>query len=155
LITVWDLRALYPVFFSVSKGREKALIGNKDPGYLRHLEFSKKVRQGAYLQIQYEKLLDEPLVTLAEIEKFLEIELTVERKNRFMSSHESNNLKGNHGKWRDKMIVNDQRIYEAVAGETLRRYGYETLFEKPSVSMPEILRALAAELWRKVRLNLG
>ena len=198
---------VYSVFASVAEGQGKPLVGNKDPGYLRHLdlldrlfpvqacyldivrdgrdvalsnlrmkwgqsnilscaktwekslacseEFSKKVRPGAYLQIKYEKLLDEPLETLAEIEKFLKIELTAEQISHFMSTHESNNLKGNHGKWRDRMTIDDQRIYEAVAGAALRRHEYETLIEKPSVSMLEVSRAQLTELWRKIKLNLG
>lgn len=116
--------------------------------------FRRTVAPEFYLQIKYEELLDQPLETLLEIEKFLGIELSAEKRDEFMAQHESNNRKGNHGKWRHEMSKNDQRIYEAVAGDALERTGYETVFEAPSVSISERVLGQSAELWRKIKLNI-
>lgn len=117
-------------------------------------DFRRKVPPERYLQIKYEELLDQPLNTLSQIERFLGIVLTEEKRAEFMVQHESNNRKGNHGKWRHEMSENDQRIYEAVAGDVLTAAGYETVFDKPSVSVGERVRGQSAELWRKIKLNL-
>ena len=48
-------------------------------------------------------------------------------------------LAKNAGKWRTEMTPRELRIFEAVAGEMLERYGYKMQLTKPKVSALEIL----------------
>ncbi|MFN2432181.1 MAG: sulfotransferase [Gemmatimonadota bacterium] len=61
-------------------------------------------------------------------------------------------LRGNVEKWRTAMSVGEMRIFEAVAGRTLERYGYERVVPQATLSpMEEFFRRRVEAPLRKAR----
>ncbi|MBF0273035.1 MAG: sulfotransferase [Magnetococcales bacterium] len=103
---------------------------------------------GAYLEIRYETLLKQPEETLQTIADFLGLprptgspDLKGSATARILSTGGTHDLLSgpvrvdNQEKWRRAMHADDQRLFEFVAGETLRNSGYATVH--PSFSLAE------------------
>ncbi|MBF0191236.1 MAG: sulfotransferase [Magnetococcales bacterium] len=105
----------------------------------------------AYLEIRYETLLQQPEETLRTIAGFLglpspegSIDLKGSATARILSTGGTHDLLSgpvradNQEKWRRAMGDDDQRLFEFVAGATLRRSGYATVF--PAFSLTQRIR---------------
>lgn len=72
--------------------------------------------------MRYEDLLDEPEATIQGLFAFLEADL----ESPSVQSWLSNLKRNNHSKWRKQMAPADIDLFEQVAGESLRQFGYAT-----------------------------
>jgi hypothetical protein len=101
---------------------------------------------GAFLQVRYEDLVAAPEQELRRIcsflgEEFAPAMLTFYNEDRGprRDTRNAENLRrpvmsGNTAKWRSQMTQRELRIFEALAGPTLKRYSYETALTNPSIS---------------------
>lgn len=90
--------------------------------YLRKARHDAQGMQDRYLEVRYEDLLAEPGPNMAVLEKFLTGAIGPVTE-RFMA--DSERLKpGKIGRWRQAMPVRAQAIFEGVAGDALRDFGY-------------------------------
>lgn len=107
--------------------------------------------EGAFLQVRYEDLVVAPEEELRRICSFLGEEFTpamlaFHKEDRGPRSERRNaqNLRrpimsDNTAKWRTQMTQRELRIFEALAGSSLERYGYETAVVGPAISRWESL----------------
>ncbi|MCC6712143.1 MAG: sulfotransferase [Candidatus Dadabacteria bacterium] len=91
-----------------------------------------------YLELRYESLIEGPREAMEEVcefrgepfnetvltPSFIESEVKPDRPGGYGTK--TRILKGNHGKWRDRMPDADRAVFESVAGDILRELGYET-----------------------------
>ena len=92
-----------------------------------------------YLEIRYEDLIADPDTHLGQIAKFLKVDFAVFNATLHMNSPMVAALQGeggdhvlisggmkasNQGKWREKMSKSDLRLFEFIAGDALRDFGY-------------------------------
>ena len=101
---------------------------------------------GSFLVVRYEDLVSHPERELRRICALLEedydpVMLGYHRHDIPYPTDERNsrNLKrpvqgDSSGKWRARLSVREQRIFEAVAGEHLQRYGYTVLQRRPKLT---------------------
>lgn len=82
--------------------------------------------------VRYEDLLDKPVETLSGLVSFLGLDWSEEQLERVTGAIRSSN----HTKWKSRMSAKEIRIFENVAADTLRRFGYETSHEEAPVSAP-------------------
>lgn len=125
-------------------------------GWVNYLETVETLKEalpnGAFLELHYEDLVATPDTVMQAVCNFLGEDYTPELLNFHQDSspyptdsqNEQNlhrpTLPNNAGKWRMEMAANELRIFEAVAGPTLERYGYQLQLENPQVSQLEVLR---------------
>lgn len=107
--------------------------------------------EGAFLTVRYEDLLAEPEPELRRICTFLGEEFAPEMltfyTGEFAYPTDGRNianlrkpvLSDNAGKWRTRMSARELRIFEAIAGPELERYGYPRALEHPRISSLETL----------------
>ena len=76
--------------------------------------------------LHYETLLREPADTLGDLARFLGIANTDAILPAIAEDVPSQVRSENGGKWRTAMSLQDQRLYESVAGDELRAAGYPT-----------------------------
>lgn len=88
---------------------------------------------GQLLFVKYEQLLVDPEQHVDELYRFLDEKLSAERKAELCSV----TINGNAFKWKSIMSRRQIRIFDAVAGPTLRRLGYETPEETPLLGVLE------------------
>lgn len=106
---------------------------------------------GRFLLVRYEDVLDDPEGELRRICSFLGEEydpamLTFHRQDVPYPTDARNSdglkrpvLGDNRGKWRNRMTLREQRIFEAIAGAQLARYGYPRVVDQPRLSDWEAL----------------
>jgi hypothetical protein len=109
------------------------------------------LREPAFLQVRYEDLVAAPEEELRRICAFLGEEFSPamlayhrERRSSRIEKRNAQNLgqpvmSDNTGKWRTQLTGRELRIVEAVAGDSLERYGYERALDNPSISRWEAL----------------
>lgn len=120
--------------------------------YLRSAEEARAfLGEEAYLQVRYEDLLAHPEQELRRICSFLEEDFNLSmltyyesQSGRRREPRNAHNLclpiiSSNVGKWRTEMSLRELRIFEALAGSTLERYGYTRALEHPRVGPWESL----------------
>lgn len=84
--------------------------------------------KGQLYTVKYEDLLDDAETIVPEIYKFLSVEFDKEEISRLLGTIK----KGNYNKWKRKMSPSQIKVFENVAGDTLKRFGYETSYgERP------------------------
>ncbi len=172
LETLFPLRAKYLAI--VRDGRDVALSMMRQPWgqktwyanarlwvdtYARIDAFRPTIAPERFLQISYETLLARPEEVCRSLEAFLEFPLDVEKRQRFVEELIKGPLSQNSEKWKGAMSPRDHRLYEAVAGSWLERFGYQRLspgarahaFERVWYSGLEFARRLG----RKGLLVLG
>jgi hypothetical protein len=105
----------------------------------------------AFLQVRYEDLLAAPKEELQRICKFLGEEFAPimlayhqEQNAPYRDPRNAANLRrpimsDNAGKWRSLMTSRELRIFEALAGASLERYGYARALSQPRISQWESL----------------
>lgn len=119
--------------------------------YTRIEAFRAGLPEERFLTLRYESLLQDPEANCRAIEAFLEAPLEAERRAGLVEELTSGRRNQNYEKWRTRMSTRDLRIYEAVAGEWLDRYGYPRTVENPSVSPFEHVFYLGSEYARRAR----
>lgn len=115
--------------------------------------FSQTIPAARLLVIRYEDLLDDPTVTLGQLEQFLDVDLG-ERREALLEQSENNPKRKNYGKWRERMSRDEIRLFEAAAGAELDRYGYERQHQDARASVFERLYCNGQELLRLIWVNL-
>ncbi len=101
--------------------------------YLRTLRSSAEKLPGRYLEIRYEDLLLNPESTMQILEHFVTGTHQDSATRHFLEKGGS--LKPNKvGQWHRAMSPHSQAIFEVVAGDTLREYGYSLIGEKHYLS---------------------
>lgn len=100
-------------------------------------EVGSKLGSGRYFQIRYEDLLFSLEENLHKICEFLEEQYHPAMKEPHLTAANFHHSKGIHastrlpptssriGIWQQEMSPEDQRLFQSVAGETLRQYNYE------------------------------
>ena len=118
-------------------------------------EFSETRAGERLLCITYEELLSDLDGTLGKLELFLKISISPNIRAHMLEGADKRlSYKENCRKWKAAMTQNDQYVYEAIAGDTLRRHGYETMFDEPSISAWQVLKFRLGELARLIRINI-
>jgi sulfotransferase family protein len=103
-----------------------------------------------FLQVRYEDLVADPERELRRICRFLGEEFApsmltfYQGRNFHVDQHNARNLgcpvmSENSDKWRAEMTAREVRIFEALAGPALERYGYPRTVSRPQVSTWEAL----------------
>lgn len=92
--------------------------------------FEELRNQGKLLDVGYESLLDRPEEVVRKIYNFLGAPFPDEETSKLIKTIKP----GNYNKWKNQMSIKQRRRFEAVAGDTLRRFGYETEFLEESTS---------------------
>jgi len=90
-------------------------------------DYGSFVGKDRYLEIKYEILLKDSEQVAKDISYFI-------KYNNFKYV-EMNINKANFGKWKNEMNGRSVKIYEAIAGQTLRNFGYETTHANEEISL--------------------
>ena len=150
---LWDLPTLYRLFpdaqfiHLVRDGRDVALsnahvhFGPRNPvmsavNWRKQMELAERFAAGLpreqYHELRYEDFLTDPVTHFAHLIDYLGISDPDGALIRFIADHIGDELKaGNFRKWKTRYSRRQQINYERVAGEHLRRHGYETIAESP------------------------
>ena len=123
--------------------------------WVKYLQVAQEIKaalgEQAFLQIRYEDLLSNPQQITRRICAFLGEDYSPEMLAFYHSDapyrtdrRNADNLHKpiltrNTEKWRDRMTHRDLRIFEAIAGPFLERYGYHRALASPYLSSLEIL----------------
>lgn len=116
--------------------------------------FAESVAGERLMVLRYEHVLGEPGASFDRLQAFVGNPPDAIRRAEFVAEVEANPMRNNSSKWRAEMSQDDLRVYEAVAGPTLARHGYDLGCEAPSVSSVERLRYESQEFLRRVRATL-
>lgn len=76
--------------------------------------------------LRYEDLLDNAEKILPDIYTFLNEQYDEKELSRLISRIK----KGNHNKWKSKMNTHQVKVFESIAANTLKRFGYETSYKE-------------------------
>ena len=118
------------------------------------LTFADRVGGDRLLIIQYEDLLSEPDDVLRKFEAFLAFPLSTEARDEILAESDANPKRDNFRKWKSAMEPVDQHVYEAIAGNELRKFGYETNFVDPRISGIRKAVFEVREIFRLVYVNI-
>lgn len=121
--------------------------------WLQYLEVGEEIERAldssSFLRVRYEALVAEPERTVRGICTFLREDYEPAMLESHRSDHtyptDSRNalnlrkpiIADNSGKWKREMSARDLRIFEAVAGTALERYGYERGVPEARISAAE------------------
>ncbi len=155
------------VIHIVRDGRDSALSWKQarfGPKHMYHLaarwvnylemieELKTSLDEQSFFEVHYEDLLSEPELVIQKICHFLGEDFAPEmlafNKNNAPYLTDKQNqqnlskpiLANNSGKWRTEMTAKELRIFEAVAGEMLERYGYERELAQAQISAFEVIK---------------
>jgi len=133
-------------------------------------EFATSVPQCRFLEIRYEDVMTAPADVFMQMARFMGIVDESGSLEAYVADHLPQDLKaGNFDKWKARMSVPQQRLYERVAGPWLAEYRYERRFDDaPPLGRASMLlyrldhylrKYLRIGAWRdnlyKLRLRLG
>jgi len=93
-------------------------------------EFDMLENNGQLIRLRYEDLLNNPEEYVFKIYKFLDEPLNNEALEPLIKRTKGDNF----NKWKSKMTTKQIALFESVAGETLKRFGYETNNVENSIS---------------------
>ena len=114
-------------------------------------ELKATLDENSFFEVHYEDLLSETEQVVQNICRFLGEDFAPEmlefhtNSAPYMTDRKNQKnlakpiLTKNAGKWRTEMTPRELRIFEAVAGEMLDRYGYKMELTQPKISALEIL----------------
>jgi hypothetical protein len=114
-------------------------------------EFALIIGPERLLIIRYEDLLSDLNGTLGKMEDFIKASIPPDVRASLLKG---NGKQSNYGKWKATMSKRDLYVYEAIAGDTLREHGYETLCIGPTIGAREALLYKGVELARLLRVNV-
>jgi hypothetical protein len=117
-------------------------------------EFEKRIKPGSLLAIRYEDLLSNPGETIESIGNFIGQKDMPEIRTKYEKAAKENELRSNYGKWHNNMSIEDQQVYEAIAGSALTEFGYERRFPHARLSYWRRSAYWVRELLRKIRVNI-
>jgi hypothetical protein len=120
----------------------------------RVIRFKKQIDPERFLTIRYEDLLGQPGESISRIGKFLGQENIRELSTAYQKEAEANPYRNNFDKWREAMPLDEQKIFEAVAGPALAECGYETRFPESRLTGIQTLKFEIQRYIRLVRINL-
>lgn len=81
---------------------------------------------GAMIEVRYEDLLSQPAAVFQRLIEFLAIDDPGGNVSRAVGACAAAELRAdNFGKWRHELTPREQAVFAAVAGDSLRAYGYE------------------------------
>jgi len=103
---------------------------NSQQNLLKKLE-----SEGSLLAIKYEELLILPNAVISKIYNFLEEEIS-DMEIKELETHANKN---NSYKWKKTMTARQLRVFEAVAGKTLKNLGYQVQCESAKIPFYELL----------------
>lgn len=107
-------------------------------------EFARRLPRDRYLEVHYEELLANPRAWFARLIRFLGIDDPRDELLDSIAAQVPAELNvQNSNKWRTRFSPAQQRLYEQVAGDVLRRHGYESARARPVDFGP-----LRRSLWR-------
>lgn len=84
---------------------------------------------GQLYTLKYEDLLDNAEEIVLGIYKFLDVEYDKKEVTRLLRTIK----KGNYNKWKKRMSPGQIKVFENVAADTLKRFGYETSNEESEI----------------------
>ncbi len=119
-------------------------------------QFKNNIAKDRLLTIKYENILQKPAEAMEQIGRFLgednqELEI---KKEKFQLSMIENEKRVNFNKWKMQLTRKEVEIFEAIAGQELEQYGYETLQSRPTISTFEEVLFKFMQMIRLIRLNL-
>lgn len=116
--------------------------------------FAEQTAGERLLVLRYEDLLDDPQTSFERVQAFVGNAPDAERCAEFVAQAEANPMRNNSSKWRAEMDAEDLRVFEAIAGPTLAKHGYDLGCEAPSVSVVERGWYTTSEFLRRVKATL-
>jgi len=133
---------------------------------LRVDDMKRQLKDGMFMEVRYEDLLDEPEAVTRRIcdfigEEFSEdmlafyqgkVSYPTDKKN--LSNLKQPLIRSNKNKWLKEMTDQEKRIFEAVAGDMLKKYNYECVVETPTISKMEkfVIKYIVHPLKRSVSM---
>ncbi|VEP16850.1 Sulfotransferase domain protein [Hyella patelloides LEGE 07179] len=124
--------------------------------WVRYLEIVDELQntldEHSFLEVHYEYLLSEPESIVQKICNFLREDFSPEmlafntNSAPYLTDKQNQQnltkpiLVNNTGKWRTEMTERELRIFEAVAGATLEKYGYQRQLAQPQISPLEVMQ---------------
>ncbi len=124
--------------------------------WVQYLEIVEQLQSNlderSFIEVRYEDLLSEPELVIQKICNFLGEDFAPEmlafntNSAPYLTDRQNQQnlskpiLANNAGKWRTEMTARELRIFEAVAGTTLERYGYERQLAQPRISALEAMQ---------------
>jgi hypothetical protein len=98
-------------------------------------------------EVRYEELLHDPATVLARVLTFLECEVTQERIRGLASTVNRHNC----DKWKYEMTAAHIELFEQVAGDTLRQFGYQVGAAPRAVGAVRAMTYRAHNSWKHWR----
>lgn len=94
--------------------------------------FLKTLPPESYYRSRYEDAIADPVQWLGGLMEFLEVEpKSPEMLERISGEVRSELKSGTVNKWKTALTSRQREIFESIAGDYLRKYGYETEFDNP------------------------
>lgn len=113
----------------------------------RHAELMQRLyQQGQLYRLTYEDLIDHTETQVLAIYKFLGEEVSEQEAKALAAPV----ISRNYGKWRTRMSENDLRTFEAVAGASLVKFGYEVRWPESRISPVRAAAYLAHAKFRRL-----
>jgi hypothetical protein len=116
--------------------------------------FEQQLSGGKLLTVKYEDLLSSPRETMLRIGEFMGVENPAEIAIAYETQANDSEFSNNYDKWRQVMSPDDQRVYEAVAGEALATCGYERNYPDAKLGLVQRLKFEIRIFIRLVRVNI-
>jgi len=92
---------------------------------LKAREFGYSVLKGRYIELRYEDLVNNPLKELNRLKEFIGIDSNEINLDNFKYEIEAITKKDNIYKWKELLSEKDIAIFQDIAGDMLKEYGYE------------------------------
>ena len=115
---------------------------------IERIEAFQRQSPGKLLLLRYEDLLQEPGPAIAAMEDHLGFRLAPERRAQALKESLANPKRHNSHKWKSALSAPERRVFEALAGDKLAAYGYDTLATRPRLGLFERAGFQLGEAWR-------
>ncbi len=117
-------------------------------------EFRETCPDDRFLIIRYEDLLTDPAQEIRRIGKFLQAHDLSRIVREIEEDMAENAKRNNFNKWKTDLPEKEIEFFEALAGDKLKKYNYETIYTNPRISMVVKLSFLSQSFFRLVKLNI-
>ena len=107
-----------------------------------------------FVFLRYEDILSSPKTTIEVLTEQLDIKTDKNILRKATEKLLASPMRNNYDKWKKEMPASELRIYEAIAGDVLRKYGYQVINKNATVSKMESVHYTSAEFLRKVKLSI-
>jgi hypothetical protein len=153
---MWIVRDGRDVFLSLRGmpwGRMSAYVAAKRWVYINHnaRAFAEAIGMDRFFLLTYEDLRSDLTGALDRMEGFLGVPIPPDTRASLVAG---NDQRVNYGKWKGSMSEKDLYVYEAIAGDSLKRFGYEIRFSGPALGAGRTLTYKVGELARLARINI-